>query len=131
MWDILDIVDIFVEPVMDLALCRGKVGIWFKKQFISFLLMAGSIAMLTGLISGMKSGSTVGIVVGILGSILFFVLDFRYTVWWIREGRFGADLPLLDKIPLPKADLMNTPYDALPYRDQPEEDIWKQLGVRD
>ena len=131
MFDIWDIVDFFVEPIADYALCKGKFGIWCKKQIISFLLLTASVSMLILLDSGIESGSPAGIAVGILGSILVFALDIGYTVWWFREGRFGADLPLLDRIPLPKADLMNTPYDALPFRDKPEEDIWKQLGVRD
>ena len=131
MWDILDIVDIFVEPVADFVLCRGKVGIWLKKRFISFLLLAGSVGVLLRLFSAIESGSVAGILVWGIGSILLSVLDISYTVWWIREGRHGADLPLIDKIPLPKADLTNIPYDEAPFRTQPEEDIWKQLGVRD
>lgn len=131
MWDIFDIADIFIEPAMDFALCRGKVGIWFKKQFISFLLTVVSLGFLVRLFSAIDSGSVVRIVVWSVVSILLFVLDIRYTVWWIREGRFGADLPLLDKIPLPKADLMNTPYEEAPFRRETEKDIWQQLGVRD
>ena len=123
MFDFLDIVDLFVEPIADLALCKGNFGVWCKKRIISFLLLAGSVGLLLRLVAAIESGSVAGILVWGIGSILLSVLDIRYTIWWIREGRHGADLPLIDKLPLPKADLMNTPYYALPFRDRPDEDI--------
>ena len=102
--DFLDILDLFIDPVYDLFLCRGNLGIWFKKRFISFLLAVGSIVFLMILTFAIRSTSVAGILVGAIGSIFFVVLDCRYAFWWIREGRFGADCPLLDEIPIPEGD---------------------------
>ena len=103
--DFQDILDLFVDPVFDLLLCRGNPGIWFKKRFISFLLAAGSVVFALILAFSIRSASWVGILVGAAGTILFAVLDWRYTFWWLREGRFGAELPVLDEIPIPGGDL--------------------------
>ena len=103
--DFLDILDLFVDPVFDLILCRGNPGIWLKKRFAAFLLTAGSFLFLLILVIALRSASWVGILVGAAGTILFVILDFRYTFWWLREGRFGAELPVLDEILIPAGNL--------------------------
>ena len=103
--DFLDILDFLVDPVFDLVLCRGNMGIWFRKRFITFLLAAGSVVFALILAFSIRSASWVGILVGAAGTILFVIFDFRYTFWWLREGRFGAELPVLDEIPLPSGNL--------------------------
>ena len=103
--DFLDILDLFVDPVFDLILCRGNPGIWLKKRFATFLLTAGSFLFLLILVIALRSASWVGILVGAAGTILFVILDFRYTFWWLREGRFGAELPVLDEILIPAGNL--------------------------
>ena len=127
----MDILDIFVESVFDMALARGNVGVWLKKRFVSFLLAVGSFVFLVMLFSAIRSASVLKIIVGAIGTVIFVILDFRYTFWWLREGRFGADLPIVDKIPLPKGDLMNTPPEDAPFGTKPKEDIREQIGARE
>lgn len=127
----MDILDIFVESVFDMALARGNVGVWLKKRFVSFLLAVGSFVFLVMLFSAIRSASVLKIIVGAIGTVIFVILDFRYTFWWLREGRFGADLPIVDKIPLPKGDLMNKPPEDAPFGTKPKEDIWEQIGARE
>jgi hypothetical protein len=127
----MDILDIFVESVFDMALARGNVGVWLKKRFVSFLLAVGSFVFLVMLFSAIRSASVLKIIEGAIGTVIFVILDFRYTFWWLREGRFGMDCPLIDKIPLPKGDLMNTPPEDAPFGTKPKEDIWEQIGARE
>ena len=129
--DFLDILDFFFEPFLDLALCKGKFGIWLRKRLFSSLLAVGSFIFLVVLVFAIRSGSLVGILVGLVGIVLFGIPDIWYTIWWIREGRFGMDCPLIDKIPLPKGDLMNTPPEDAPFGTKPKEDIWEQMGARE
>ena len=129
--DFLDILDFLVDPVLDLFLCRGKLDIWFKHRFVSFFLGVGSLLFLLILISSISLVSVVGIVFGTIGTVCFVVLDWRYTFWWIREGRFGAELPVADKLKLPKGNLMNSSAEEARFYAKPEENIWEKLGANE
>lgn len=128
--DIFDILDIFVDPIVDFSLCEGNFGVWLKKRFMEFLLTAGLLICTLSLSSAIRALSVIRIVVWAIGTAFVVGFGLWYAGWWIREGRFGAELPFLDKIPLPKGDLMNKPPEDTPFGVQPPEDIWEKMGVK-
>jgi len=104
--------DFLIDPFLDLTLCRFDLEIWFRHRVKSFLLTVPFCLSIWLLVGGISGGSWFLIVLGAVGTLFFGWLDIRYTVWWIREGRFdvGAvqDDGILDRIRVPKGDIMST-----------------------
>lgn len=130
LFDFFDFFDFILDPVTDLLLCKGDFSIWLRKRFTGFLLGTASIIFLWILISAIQSRSILSIIIGAIGTLFFFIMDCRYTIWWLRYGRFGGDPPWMDEMPFPKGDLTNTPPEDAPFGRQPEPNIWEQMGVQ-
>lgn len=130
LFDFFDFFDFILDPITDLILCKGVLAIWLKKQLTGFLLGIATFIFLLILFSAIQSGSILFILVGAIGTIFFFIIDCRYTIWWLRDGRFGEDPPWMDEMPFPKGDLTNTPPEDAPFGRQPEPNIWEQIGVQ-
>ena len=127
--DLPDILDLLVDPAFDLLLCRGKLGVWFKKQCTSIFLLIVSAFSLDNLISAIHNGALVSIVIFGILTVALIIVNFRYIDWWCKAGRFGEEFPLLDVLPLPKGDLNNTPPEDSPFGRKSEPSVWDQMGV--
>lgn len=108
----LDFLLDMLPSVAELVLCHFDIEVWTRHrlrvlaQF--FLLFCFAIPAVVGFFAG----SWIAIVIGLLGMGCVIWKGIRYSSWWIREGRFGAEPvsddshTLLDDIPLPKGDIM-------------------------
>ena len=125
--DFFDLFDLVLEPIFDFLLCRGDLDVWVRKRISDFILGAGNLIFLVILAAGIHSSSVFWIIVGAIGLAFFFFWDIRYSIWWIREGRFGGTPPWLDKISINFTDTLP---EEVQLRSE-AEDIWEKLGTRD
>ena len=123
----LDFLLDILEPFAELVLCRFDIDVWTRHRLRvlgqTILLLICAIPV----VAGIYSGSWIAVVIGLLGTGFVIWKGSRYSIWWIREGRFGAEPvsedshTLLDDIPLPKGDIMEQLPEDEQLRDKLED----------
>ena len=127
--DLWDILDFIVDPFFDLILCRFNLKIWMQKTIVSLLLLSFSVTFLFLLVGGIHAQNLMRSIIGGVGLLFFGFLDFRYTWWWMKEGRFGIDPPWLDSVPIPPDDITSTLSEETTLRSR-TDDIKERISNR-
>ena len=85
---LLDLLFKLLFHLLALLIHRGSVASWLKHLATCVLLGGGTTACLWITVLGFSQGRPLLGIVGLAGSIGLICLDWKYSTWWIKEGRY-------------------------------------------
>lgn len=91
--DLFDFLGDIFDSAVDFRLSGGDGGVWFQRRLANFLLGAANLVSILILAYSIRYVWVVGTILGAIGTLYFGIIDLRYSIWWIREGRHGFDPP--------------------------------------